>query len=180
MDNTQKADLARHMLKGNRTAQTYDYTEIEDRIRLKLDTLLDRLKHLSSSELEQVESGLDAAVRLIELFRSRHRPVPDGPRIAERPEPTDTGHVRRTAPDGQGEPFDGTQTTPLPIKVKIGLGVMCEFDDEAPEPEGTVIFNKWPKVGDEIVLPSDGKVWIITKIKEHDSYPVVVRRRGLP
>ena len=61
--------------------------------------------------------------------------------------------------------------------MKIGLGVMCEYEDCAPEPEGTVVFDSWPKVGDEVVLPSDGLTWVITEIQEHSSYPVIVRRR---
>lgn len=118
MDNAQKADLARHMAKGNKTAQEYDYTEIEDRICLKLDILKDRLKHLNSSELEQVESGLNATVKMIDLFRRRHRPTSDAPaspRIDEQPEPTEMGHTGRTAAHGQGEGFDDTQRTPLPL-----------------------------------------------------------------
>lgn len=80
--------------------------------------------------------------------------------------------------DGQSGAFQGKLANPMPIKVRIGLGVMCEYDNDAPEPEGTVIFNDWPKVGDEVVLPSDGKVWIITRIEERDTYPVIVRQKS--
>lgn len=105
----------------NRRHQTYDYTEIEDRICLKLDTLKDRLKHLNSSELEQVESGLGVVVKVIELFRRRHRPTSDaaGPStINEQPDPTDIGHAGRTAAHGQGGGFQGKETTPIPLTRK--------------------------------------------------------------
>ena len=61
--------------------------------------------------------------------------------------------------------------------MRIGLGVMCEYENDAPEPEGTVIFDGWPKVGDEVVLPSDGKTWVITGFSEHGAYPVIVKMK---
>ena len=62
--------------------------------------------------------------------------------------------------------------------MKIGLGVMCEYPDDALEPEGTVLFDGWPKVGDDVVLPSNGKTWTIIRIDEHGSYPVIVRKKN--
>ncbi len=62
--------------------------------------------------------------------------------------------------------------------MNILLNVMCEFDDEAPEPEGTVLFRGTPKVGDEVKL-SDGLIWVVTRVSEEDycSYPVTVKRK---
>lgn len=60
--------------------------------------------------------------------------------------------------------------------MKFGLGVMCEYPDDAPEPEGTVIFNGMPKVGDKVVLPSDNKTWTVIRIDEYGSYPIVVAK----
>ncbi len=110
-------------------------------------------------------------------YRNKHRKelglCPEQPEAAQRtPEPI-------KATDGQAGGPDGKLANPMPIKTKVGLGVMCEYDDDAPEPEGTVFFNSWPKVGDEVVLPSDGKTWFITRIREHDSYPVIVRMKEM-
>lgn len=53
--------------------------------------------------------------------------------------------------------------------MKFGLYTICEFDDCAPEPEGTVIYDELPpKIGTEVVL-SDKKVWIVTKFEEYNS-----------
>ncbi len=60
--------------------------------------------------------------------------------------------------------------------MKFGLGVMCYFKDGAPEPEGTVIFDTWPEIGDEVVL-SDNKIWIITSVSEYGCWPVHVKRK---
>ncbi len=64
--------------------------------------------------------------------------------------------------------------------MKFGIGVMCCFDDEAPEPEGTVLFEGWPKVDDEVVL-CDGNIWIIIEIDDENgsSYPVKVKRKKI-
>ena len=53
--------------------------------------------------------------------------------------------------------------------MKFGLYTICEFDDYAPEPEGTVIYDELPpKIGTEVVL-SDKKVWIVTSFDEQYS-----------
>ncbi|KKL64488.1 hypothetical protein LCGC14_2164540 [marine sediment metagenome] len=61
--------------------------------------------------------------------------------------------------------------------MKFGFGVMCEYPDDAPEAEGTVLFDGMPKVGDEVTLPSNGKVWIIVRINNYGSYPIIVKRK---
>lgn len=63
--------------------------------------------------------------------------------------------------------------------MKFGLGIMCVFEDEAPEAEGTVIFDGCPKVGDTAVL-SDGHVWEVVSFDERDTdlYPVKMKRKG--
>ena len=54
-------------------------------------------------------------------------------------------------------------------KMLFGLYTMCEFNGEAPEPEGTVLYNELPpKIGTEVVL-SDKKVWIVTEFQEYNS-----------
>ena len=54
-------------------------------------------------------------------------------------------------------------------KMRFGLYTVCELDDEAPEPEGTVFYDELPpKIGTEIVL-SDKKIWIVTKFEEYNS-----------
>ena len=53
--------------------------------------------------------------------------------------------------------------------MKFGLYTICEFSDDAPEPEGTVIYDELPpKIGTEIEL-SDKKIWIVTRFEEYNS-----------
>jgi len=53
--------------------------------------------------------------------------------------------------------------------MKFGLYTICELDDEAPEPEGTIFYDELPpKIGTEVVL-SDNKVWIVTQFREYNS-----------
>ncbi len=115
---------------------------------------------------------------MLTKYRNKHRKelglCPEQPEAVG---PTPLLCKPRSCPDGQSGAFQGKLANLTPIKVKIGLGVMCEYENNAPEPEGTVIFNGWPKVGDEVILPSDGKVWVITRIREYDCYPVIVRRK---
>ncbi len=55
------------------------------------------------------------------------------------------------------------------IPMKFGLYTVCEFGDYAPEPEGTVIYDKLPPdIGTEVVL-SDGKVWVVVRFEEYNS-----------
>lgn len=50
--------------------------------------------------------------------------------------------------------------------MKFGLYTICEFDNEAPEPEGIVLYNKMmPDIGTEVTL-SDGNVWVVTCFNE--------------
>lgn len=54
------------------------------------------------------------------------------------------------------------------MTMKFGLYTICEFDDDAPEPEGTVIYDELPpKIGTEVIL-SDKKVWIVTNFEEYN------------
>ncbi len=113
---------------------------------------------------------------MLTKYRNKHRKelglCPEQPEAAQcPPEPS-------SSTDGQAGTLDGKLANPMPIKVKIGLGVMCEYENDAPEPEGTVIFDGWPRVGDEVILPSDGKVWVITRIRKYGSYPVIVRQKS--
>lgn len=52
----------------------------------------------------------------------------------------------------------------------FGLYTICEFGgNDAPEPEGTVIYNELPpKIGTEVVL-SDKKTWIVTRFEKYNS-----------
>ena len=61
--------------------------------------------------------------------------------------------------------------------MKIGIGVMCHYPDEAPEPEGTVFFEGMPKVGDKAML-SDDEEWIVVRVENDycNSYPVHMER----
>jgi hypothetical protein len=53
--------------------------------------------------------------------------------------------------------------------MKFGLYTMCYYDNDAPEPEGTVLYDKLPPdVGTKIKL-CDGEVWVVTEFTEHDS-----------
>lgn len=53
--------------------------------------------------------------------------------------------------------------------MKFGLYTICEFANDAPEPEGTVIYDELPpKIGTEVVL-SCGKTWIVTRFTEYNS-----------
>lgn len=57
------------------------------------------------------------------------------------------------------------------LKMIFGLYTICEFNNgiDAPEPEGTVIYNELPpKIGAEVVL-SGGKTWIVTRFEEYNS-----------
>ena len=59
--------------------------------------------------------------------------------------------------------FNGRMT------MKFGLYTICEFDDDAPEPEGIVIYDELPpKIGTEVVL-CDKKIWIVTRYEEYNS-----------
>ena len=113
-----RADLARHMAEGEKKRQEYDYTEIEDRLRLKLDTLKDKIKDLTGAELEELEWDLDACLRVAKLFTGRRQPIGQ-PTTPERPEPTEIGHARRTVPHGQAVGYDGS-TGKRPLGEKDG------------------------------------------------------------
>lgn len=65
------------------------------------------------------------------------------------------------------------------MKMSYGLYVICDLEDEAPEPEGMVIFNTLhPPIGTEVVL-SDKKTWIVTEDNIEDPFNphIVVRRK---
>lgn len=129
-----------------------------------MDNLADIMQHMAKGgyRLHQ-QWGLMADIP------RRQIPMPDTPVIDEQPALVDEGHARRTVPHGQA----GGR------RIKIGLGVMCEYDDDAPEPEGTVIFDCFPKIGDEVILPSDGKVWVVTSINPNPyaSYPIICKEK---
>lgn len=126
LSSSDKADLARHILEGDQKRRTYDYTQIEDRICLKFDTIKDQLQHLTSEQLESLYTYINGATGLIDLFRRRNRPTepPESPTIPNRPAPT-----RRTAPHGQPEPFDGTQENPMPLKQPVGDVALTNWVD---------------------------------------------------
>ncbi len=148
MDNL--SDIMQYIAKNGYKARTYDYV-------VRVQKINEKLSDLNSEELETIEEQIDFLLK-------RHRILSKSPTIAEQPALADDGHARCTAPHGQA----GGR------RIKIGLGVMCEYDDDAPEPEGTVIFDSFPKIGDEVMLPSDGKVWIVTRIDDnpYSSYPI--------
>lgn len=112
------ADFAQHILKSDKKRREYDYAEIEDRLRLKMDTLRDRLQHLTAGELEAVEGCISCAVRLIDLFRRRNRaPMPsDSPTDDERPTEAELGPCTTLGPDKQ------------PAASKTGMCGRC-YDD---------------------------------------------------
>lgn len=47
-------------------------------------------------------------------------------------------------------------------RIGIGYWVICTFPDQAPEPEGTVIFFTDPEPGEGTIL-CDGRIWQITR-----------------
>ena len=52
------------------------------------------------------------------------------------------------------------------MPVSYGIYVICWFgEDDAPEPEGTVIFDHYPKIGDQKIL-SDGHVYEVFRVHE--------------
>lgn len=106
MESTNEA-LAHQILEGDKKRREYDYTEIEDRLRLKLDTLRDRIPHLTSSQLETMEECISWAIKLIVLFRSRNRP-PEAATIPERPTHAKLGPCTTLTPDKSPAAFDGS------------------------------------------------------------------------
>ncbi len=111
-------DIARRILKGEKQLQTFDYAEIEDRLRLKLDTLIGYLPHLTSKELIELDSGLDACLRVAKLFTGRKQP-PDSLASDEQPTPSPSAPKLRSTPDKQPESFDGTQNNPIPLETDL-------------------------------------------------------------
>ena len=57
--------------------------------------------------------------------------------------------------------------------VKIAYPVICQFNDGFREPEGDVIFDSPPKVGDKMIL-SDKKEWIVVKVEKDYDWPKVI------
>lgn len=116
-------DLARHIAQGQHWLNSYDYTEVEDRLRLKLDTLKDKLKDLTGDELEELEWDLDACLRIAKLFTGRRQPI-EPPPVDKQPEPEQLGPCTSWGPDGQAEGFDGLcdkdKTNPMPLDGKGG------------------------------------------------------------
>ena len=51
--------------------------------------------------------------------------------------------------------------------MKYGIFVTCYYKGgHAPEPEGNVIFDHYPKIGDRKIL-SDGKIWEVFQVYEN-------------
>ncbi len=112
---TTKTVLVRHIAKGEQRRREYDWTEIEDRLKLKLDTLKDRLQHLIGDELEELEWDLDACLRVAKLFTGRKQP-PEPPRMDEIEKSAELGPCTTWTPDTPPAGFDGTQKNPIPIR----------------------------------------------------------------
>lgn len=146
MDNdTAYVKLAQHILKGNQQRQEYDYTVVEDRLRLKLDTLRDKLPHFTDAELRELECGLDAFTRMAELFLKRHRPLTGD----EQPHHAKLGPCTTFPPDGAPVGFDGTADNPIPLTTDID----------------TINFAGLIKMADKFGVPHNEDKWL------DDEYP---------
>ena len=61
--------------------------------------------------------------------------------------------------------------------MKFGLYTICQYENDAPEPEGVVIYDKLPPdIGTEVVL-SCGKVWVVSSVDREYSKVYVKRKR---
>lgn len=49
-----------------------------------------------------------------------------------------------------------------------GIYVICHYENDAPEPEGVVLFDRPPKIGDRKIL-CDGKTWEVFEVNENGS-----------
>lgn len=117
------------IMDNERHRRQYDYTEIEDRLRLKLDILQDKLRDLTSAELKELESGLDAFTRMAELFLKRH----GTPTEPERPEPAPITNRPPSGVSGQTEGFQGQADNPMPLVTdidKVNFGGLIKLADK--------------------------------------------------
>lgn len=128
---------AQHILKGNQQRLEYDYTEVEDRLRLKLDVLRDKLKDLTDAELRELESGLDAFTRMAELFLKRHRPD-------EQPDPAPNTRKQSSGTDRAYSAFHGEINNPLPLTTDVD----------------TVNFAGLIKMADKYGVPHNEDQWL--------------------
>ncbi len=46
--------------------------------------------------------------------------------------------------------------------MKFGLWTVCEYDNDAPEPEGLVLYDTLPEPGTVVTL-SDKKEWVVKR-----------------
>lgn len=53
------------------------------------------------------------------------------------------------------------------MSLSYGILVICHYgNDDCPEPEGTVIFDHYPKIGDRKIL-SNGKTYEVFQVYEN-------------
>ena len=50
------------------------------------------------------------------------------------------------------------------MSIKYAVPVWCQYDDGYREPEGDVIVNRYPVVGDKLIL-CDKKEWVVVAVE---------------
>ena len=133
-----KADLARHILKGEHKRREADYEELHETIR-------EEIKHLKADYLKEV-------ITFIRLMRRKQQMIPpDGPDCFGIDEQSNFHYAApkpHSAPDGQPETFSGLcerdKTTPIPLETDID----------------TIHFAGLLKLADKLGVPHNEDRWL--------------------